>query len=143
MTTQDQTYAGELASTDAWRLLADQPAAVLLDVRTRAEWTYVGVPNLDALGKQAVFVEWQRYPDGSVDPDFVAAVKAEGVDPDAPVLVICRSGQRSRAAAIALTSNGFQRCINVSDGFEGPRGDDGHRGQVAGWKAADLPWSQG
>jgi rhodanese-related sulfurtransferase len=142
MSTQDQ-IAGELASADAWRVLAEEADAVLLDVRTRAEWTYVGVPQLDSLGKQAVFVEWQRYPDGSINPDFVEAVRAEGVDPDVPVLVICRSGQRSRAAAIALTGNGFKRCINVSDGFEGPRGEDGHRGRVAGWKAADLPWAQG
>jgi len=143
MTTDDRTYAGELASADAWRLLETEPNAVLLDVRTRAEWTYVGVPRLEALGRQAVFVEWQRYPDGSINPDFVEAVKAEGVDPEAPVLVICRSGQRSRAAAIALTAHGFKRCINVADGFEGPRGEDGHRGGVAGWKAADLPWAQG
>ena len=68
---------------------------------------------------------------------------ADGVRPDQTVLILCRSGQRSRAAAIALTARGYGRCYNVSEGFEGDKDGAGHRGTVGGWKIGGLPWTQG
>jgi rhodanese-related sulfurtransferase len=59
------------------------------------------------------------------------------------VLLLCRSGARSRAAAIALTAAGYGPCYNVSEGFEGDRDGAAHRGSVGGWKVAGLPWAQG
>ncbi|MQT13004.1 rhodanese-like domain-containing protein [Segnochrobactrum spirostomi] len=140
-------YAGDITAREAWDLLAGNPDAVLVDVRTRPEWTFVGAPFLQAVAKEPLFVEWQVYPDMSVRPDFVAAVEAllaqRGLGRSAPVLLLCRSGARSRSAAVALTASGFTSAFNIAGGFEGPQDGEGHRGTVDGWKAADLPWAQG
>lgn len=138
----DTDYAGEITSAEAYEVLKSDPHAVLVDVRTTPEWQFVGVPDLRQLGKAPVFLSWQEYPQMATRSDFAEALAAKGVDPKAKVLVICRSGQRSRAAAIALTAKGFAAAYNVSDGFEGPLDDGGHRGHKTGWKAAELPWIQ-
>jgi rhodanese-related sulfurtransferase len=115
-------------------------------VRTKAEWNYVGVPDLSSLGKQTLLIEWQEFPSMSLNSNFTAtlekALRDKQVTPDAPVLFLCRSGARSRAAAIALTQTGHTRCFNIADGFEGPLDDKRHRGAAGGWKAQGLPWSQ-
>ena len=135
-------YAGDVTAREAWNMLAEDPDAVLVDVRTHAEWTYVGVPDLRQLQREPVLVPWQIYPDMQVNPSFSDQLAAAGVSPDAPVLFLCRSGVRSRAAAIEMTGRGYGRAFNVSDGFEGGHDDAGHRGRVEGWKAASLPWIQ-
>ena len=89
-------YAGDLSASEAWDMLGREPGAVLVDVRTRAEWQFVGTPDLDRLGKKAALVSWQNYPGMERDAGFVDAVEAAGVPKDAPVLLICRSGGRSR-----------------------------------------------
>lgn len=134
-------YAGEVSSAEAFERLKAGNNSVLLDVRTRPEWQFVGVPDLRGIGKQTLFLSWQDYPDMAIRDDFVDAVRAEGIAPDQEIFVICRSGARSRSAAIALTAAGFI-AWNVSDGFEGPLDGGGHRGREVGWKAADLPWVQ-
>jgi rhodanese-related sulfurtransferase len=136
------SYAGDIASTEAWQLLSDDPQAVLVDVRTAEEWRFVGVPELTSIGKETVFVAWQTYPGMKENEDFVAEVRQQGVTPAATVLLLCRSGNRSRKAAVALTGLGFSRCYKVADGFEGPRDENGQRGRQSGWKAAGLPWAQ-
>jgi rhodanese-related sulfurtransferase len=119
----------------------------LIDVRTRAEWTFVGLPDLKQIGKQILTVEWQTSPDNRIDaafPERLAIVlDAAGAKKDAELFFVCRSGVRSRMAAEAMANAGYQRCRNVADGFEGPLDANRHRGQVAGWKAAGLPWVQG
>ncbi len=132
------TYAGDVDSREAFAALAANPAAVLVDVRTRPEWEFVGVPSLDG---QSRFVEWQRYPDGTRNEGFLEELTAGGIDPDRPVYFLCRSGARSRDAAIVATAAGYAAAYNVADGFEGPVGPDGRR-TVAGWKVAGLPWRQ-
>ena len=136
-------YAGEVSAAEAWQRLQADPEAQLLDVRTMAEWNFVGVADLSALGRQVHCIEWQAFPTGARNPAFVAEASQALSDKNAPVLVMCRSGARSRAAAIALTQAGFSQAINVSDGFEGDMDEDGHRGNRTGWKHADLPWRQG
>lgn len=136
-------YAGDVDAGQAWKILASDPKAVLVDVRTRAEWEYVGVPALDDLGKQTVFVEWQTYPSKTLNPEFQTELEAGGVDGDATVLFICRSGVRSASAAKAMTAAGYATCYNVSGGFEGPHDDGRHRGSKDGWKALGLAWTQG
>lgn len=133
-------YAGDVTPKQAWELLSSDSPALLVDVRTRAEWTWVGVPDLGSLGAQVVAVEWSRWPDGSVNSDFVTQVRAAGVDPGTTLLMLCRSGARSQHAASAATSAGLV-AYNVSEGFEGGLDAQGHRG-VGGWKAAGLPWRQ-
>ena len=137
------SYAGDLMPTEAWELLTSDPDAVLVDVRTRAEWTYVGVPDLQALGRRAVLDEWVTYPTGIQNPTFVGELRDAGLEPGdgRPIVFLCRSGQRSRAAALAATAAGLGPAYNVLEGFEGDLDREGHRGS-AGWRAAGLPWFQ-
>ena len=132
---------------DAWARLKEDAGSVLVDVRTRAEWAYVGLPDLSSIGKQPVLIEWQTFPDSRVDPGFAERLTKildeAGVDRQSELFFICRSGARSKAAAQAMTAAGFAACRNVADGFEGPLDTDRHRGRTAGWKAAGLPWAQG
>jgi rhodanese-related sulfurtransferase len=123
---------------EVWARLEKDPGSVLIDVRTRAEWTFVGLPDLDKIGKRVLTVEWQTSPDR-----LTAVLDAAGANKDSELFFICRSGARSRMAAEAIASVGYQRCRNVADGFEGPLDADRHRGQVAGWKASGLAWVQG
>lgn len=140
MTTQG--YAGDVNPKEAWQILEQEDGATLVDVRTDAEWAYVGLPDLSALGKALVLVPWQTFPDMAVNSRFVDHLAAQNIGHDQTLLLLCRSGVRSKAAAIALTAAGYRRCLNVSDGFEGPCDGARHRGGSAGWKASGLPWLQ-
>jgi rhodanese-related sulfurtransferase len=139
-------YAGDLDVAEVWERLRAEPASLLVDVRTRAEWSYVGLPDLRPLGTAAALVEWQSFPSMAVNPAFVDEVRGElarrGLPETAPVYFLCRSGVRSQSAAIAVTEAGLGPAYNVAGGFEGPVGPDGHRGTILGWKAAGLPWVQ-
>lgn len=134
------SYAGDLTPQQAWELLESTPDAVLVDVRTVPEWQYVGAPDLGALGKQTVFVEWNHL-DGSPNRQFLDELRQAGVGEDRPVLFLCRSGARSVGAANAATEAGFGPAYNILAGFEGPLDPSGHRGS-AGWRADGLPWRQ-
>lgn len=139
-------YLADVTAEEAWTALSGGEAAALIDVRTTAEWNYVGLPDLSTTGAPLYRVEWQSFPSGAVNPAFVETLKKEleaaQTPRDAPLYFICRSGARSASAAAAMTAAGYTRCYNVAGGFEGPRDASGHRGTVDGWKAADLPWSQ-
>lgn len=139
-------YAGDVDPALTWASLEADERAVLVDVRTQAEWSFVGLPVLSSLGKRPITIEWLTFPAMAPNHDFVAtlseALDAAGLGRDAPVYFLCRSGQRSRSAAEAMTEAGWSRCYNVSEGFEGGLDGAGHRGRVAGWKARGLPWSQ-
>lgn len=137
-----QGYAGDATPKQAWEILQQNPDAVLVDVRTQPEWVFVGVPDLSGIGKRAIFIPWQIYPSMQVNGEFVKQVQAAGAKPDAPVLFLCRSGARSKAAAIALSEAGFTRAYNIANGFEGPHDGTKHRGVKSGWKADNLPWIQ-
>jgi rhodanese-related sulfurtransferase len=139
----DGPYAGDITPTEAWEILNARPEAVLIDVRTPAEWTYVGLPDLSAVGKEPLLVPWVLFPNMTINPDFGAEVESAVADHDAPLLFLCRSGARSRAAAIAMTAHGYRSCYNVASGFEGDPDPQRHRGTVSGWKVEDLPWVQG
>lgn len=128
-------YAGALTPQEAFDLLRLAPGARLVDVRTRAEWDWVGrVPG-------AVEIEWNQYPGGVRNPHFLAELKRQ-VEPGVPVLFLCRSGARSDGAARLATEAGYGDCYNILEGFEGDRDEHGQRGKASGWKAADLPWVQ-
>ncbi len=139
-------YAGDMLATDAYALLAGDTMSVLIDVRTRPEWAYVGTPDIQTLGKTPLFMEWQNYPSMEVDGQFAARLeaqlKSDGVERGAALVFLCRSGARSRQAAIAMTAAGWGPCYNISDGFEGPLDGSRRRGGVSGWKAGGLPWAQ-
>lgn len=135
------SYAGDVTPQDAYAALAADEDAVLVDVRTTAEWSYVGLPDLSPIGKRVVCVEWQRFPDGAVNGDFVDQLQDAGLPDGAPLYFLCRSGVRSIAAAKAATEAGLGPAYNVLEGFEGPPDEHGHRA-VAGWKNSELPWRQ-
>ncbi len=133
---QEAPYAGALLPAEAQTLLQSTPEAVLLDVRTQAEIDWVGyVPG-------ALHVEWQRYPGGVANPDFLFQLQAL-VKPTQPVLFLCRSGGRSHAAAVMAAQAGYRQAYNVLEGFEGDRDGQAHRNVLGGWRAAGLPWKQG
>jgi rhodanese-related sulfurtransferase len=135
-------YAGDVAPQTAWKILGENEGAVLVDVRTRAEWSYVGLPDLSSTGKKPALLEWQVFPSMQPNPEFVAALSGAAADKDTPLLFLCRSGVRSAAAAKAMTAAGYSTCLNVVDGFEGPLDAQAKRGTAGGWKAAGLPWRQ-
>lgn len=125
-----------------WEALKSDPAAQLVDVRTDAEWNFVGIPDLAAAGKQVVLIPWQAYPSMQRNASFEENLRQAGFTPDQHIYFICRSGVRSLAAAEAAQAAGFSTVFNVKDGFEGPVDASGHRGGTAGWKADALPWRQ-
>ena len=132
----------DVAPQQAWQELADNPNAQLVDVRTDAEWTYVGLPELSAVGKRVLLIPWQAFPSGAANRQFTQQLGGSGLTEQHEIYFICRSGARSLAAAEAARAAGFGRVYNVADGFEGPPDAQGHRGTVAGWKASGLPWRQ-
>lgn len=139
-------YAGDVSAKDAWRVLSGSDPAVLVDVRSRAEWAFVGVPVLSSIGKNTLLIEWNDFTTGTTIPDFVgrlqAALADNDVAADAPLYFICRSGNRSRNAAIAATSAGHPNCFNIAHGFEGHLDAERHRNTPGSWKAEGLPWEQ-
>ena len=129
-------YQGELLPQEAWLLWQQAPGARLVDVRTRAEWDWVGrVPD-------AVEIEWNQYPGGTRNPYFVAELTRQ-VDREALVMFLCRSGVRSIGAASAAIEAGYTNCYNILEGFEGDKDAHGRRGHIGGWRKAGLPWYQG
>lgn len=137
------TYAGDISPRDSWEKLKSTPEARLVDVRTQAEWQFVGLPDLSSLETQPILVSWQVFPTMAKNDAFAQQLAAQGITPETPLLFLCRSGVRSKAAAELMTSLGYKECWNVSDGFEGPLDETRHRGGKAGWKADNLPWLQG
>jgi rhodanese-related sulfurtransferase len=131
------SYFGALTPLEAYALLAANPSAHLIDVRTRAEWDYVGrVPG-------STLIEWNTYPSGTRNPAFLDQLQGRMENRQVPVLFICRSGQRSDSAARVAAAAGYAMAFNVLEGFEGPKDGDGHRGTLGGWRKAGLPWVQG
>ncbi len=120
----------------SWNLLQHNAHAVLVDVRTKMEHTFVGHPP------GAIHIPWKEAPDWQLNQNFVAEVKKAAPDINAPVLLLCRSGQRSLDAAKALEQAGYQHLINIVDGFEGPLDENKHRGNLGGWRYQGLPWLQ-
>lgn len=139
--TQGQ-FAGDISPEEAWEILAANPKAQLVDVRTAAEWAFVGFPDLRPLGREVLFVSWQEFPSMQVNPRFFDDVWRLCPDREAPLLFLCRSGHRSRLAAIACAERGYQHCYNIDSGFEGVLDASHHRSRVNGWKVANLPWVQ-
>lgn len=131
-----------VAPKQTWDAVAGNPEAHLVDVRTDAEWVFVGVPDLNPVGKQTLLIPWQVYPTMQRNGAFVDHLRQAGLTPDHHIYFICRSGVRSMAAAEAAKAAGFPNVYNVADGFEGPPDHQGHRGVTAGWKADGLPWRQ-
>ena len=125
-----------LKPAEAVKFLHDNPSAVFIDCRSEMEYFFVGHP----VG--AHHVAWNDGPDWDINPHFVGQVKKVTQSTDRPVVLICRSGQRSVAAGVELEKAGFADVYNVLEGFEGPLDESHHRGTLGGWRNAGLPWEQ-
>ncbi len=133
-----------LTPKEAWEIIHSNPRAILVDVRSSMEFLFVGHP------KGAVHIPWIDEPDWVVNPDFVRSIRelmlggvidAEGSG-SAPIMLICRSGKRSREAGRLLLESGFGDVCNIEEGFEGELDDDHHRSTTGGWRFHGLPWEQ-
>ncbi len=130
-------YAGALLPAEAQALLENALGAKLVDVRTQPEWEYVGhVP-------ESVLIEWNTYPAGERNAQFLSELEAQVPKKDAPVMFLCRSGARSHQAAAAAARAGYSNALNILEGFEGDKDANGHRNSTGGWRFAGLPWVQG
>ncbi len=117
--------------------LMDDPTAVLVDCRSEMEFLFVGHPP------GAMMIPWNDGPDWEINPHFVGQVKkACGHATNRPVVIICRSGNRSVDAGAALEANGFTKVYNVLEGFEGDLDEQHQRGNINGWRKAGLSWEQ-
>ena len=132
-------YAGDVSPTEAWVMLSDDPDATLVDVRTDAEFSYVGSPDLSLLKRPVHRISWKIFPDMHRNPHFEEAVQEAVPSKETPILFLCRSGVRSVAAATTMAALGYTHCYNVTEGFEGDCSEVGHRGTVGGWKVRGLP----
>lgn len=129
-------YEGALTPNEAAEVLKLAPGSKLIDVRSRAELDLVGSMP------EAVHAEWMSYPGWHANPHFLNQLK-QSVDIEALMLFISRNGQRSHRAAEAAALAGYRNCYNVLEGFEGEINPaTGHRGELNGWKARGLPWTQ-
>lgn len=147
MNTDDEANVAEVLPHEAYEFLKE-PNTVLVDVRTKSEWSFVGFPDLDALDKRVIRVEWLAFPEMSVNPEFTGDLFSSFGDrfPE-KIFFICRSGVRSQDAAEYVTEvigeiGRKTRCINVAEGFEGDLDGNRHRGNINGWKKRKLPWRQ-
>ena len=126
-----------LTPKEAAQFLHDNPSALFVDCRSEMEFFFVGHPA------GVSHVSWNDGPDWEVNPHFAGEVKKlAGHSGDRPVVLICRSGNRSIDAGHALEAVGFTRVYNVLHGFEGELDDSHHRGSMNGWRFEGLPWEQ-
>ncbi|MEM8790003.1 MAG: rhodanese-like domain-containing protein [Pseudomonadota bacterium] len=139
----------EDAPAQCYAELAATERSLLIDVRTRAEWQFVGLPDLAGIDRELKLLEWIVFPQMTPNATFGEQIRevVEAAKPER-MFFICRSGQRSLAAAQAAAHVGEEmgislHCTNVTEGFEGDLDPEGHRGRLNGWKATGLPWRQG
>jgi rhodanese-related sulfurtransferase len=135
----------DLTPIEAHRFLQDNPQALWIDCRSEAEYFLVGHPIVERDGQdpwRPELVCWADELHAEVNPAFVEQVGRLGFAPAAPIVLTCRSGRRSVAAAAALEAAGYRRVYNVLDGFEGPLDARYRRGTVGGWRFCGLPWEQ-
>lgn len=140
----NENRLASLAPHQAWQLLQTNPRALLVDIRSSMEFLFVGHP----VG--AVHIAWIDEPDWEVNPHFVAEIrqlllggasKASG-DVPVPVILICRSGKRSKEAGELLIQQGIQNVYHIDEGFEGELNDKHQRSSLNGWRFHGLPWEQ-
>lgn len=131
-----QSMINNLSPIQAWEFMQQHSNAVLIDVRAKIEHSFIGHP----IG--AINIAWKELPDWLWNPEFVPRVLEAVPDNDTPVLLLCRSGQRSLEAANALHQAGYTQVINIDGGFEGPLNSDKHRSTLDGWRFHGLPWQQ-
>jgi len=127
---------GHLPPRQALQVLKAHPDALFLDCRSEMEYLFVGHP----VG--ALHVPWNDGADWSVNRGFIEQVQKLAAAKSRPIVLICRSGNRSQEAGEELERAGFLRVYNVEHGFEGELDELQHRNTRAGWRFEGLPWEQ-
>lgn len=133
-----QPYAGAVTPQEAYACLLAASTVKLVDVRTRAERDWVGRVAIPEV--QHAAIEWNLYPGGQPNPDFLPQLQ-QAAEKNDVLLFLCRSGVRSRHAAKLATEAGFTQCFDILEGFEGDKDAEGHRKTVTGWCKAGIPWT--
>jgi rhodanese-related sulfurtransferase len=121
---------------EAYALLEARPEAVLIDCRSEMEFLFVGHP------KDAIHIAWNELPDWEVDHEHFLGQARKAASMNRPVVLICRSGNRSAEAGAFLEQHGFPEVYNVKEGFEGTLDEHRQRGTKNGWRFEGLPWVQ-
>jgi rhodanese-related sulfurtransferase len=138
------TELNSLTPKQAYQMMHDDPRTILIDIRSSMEFLFVGHP----LG--AVHIPWINEPDWTINPHFVTDVRKlllGGVICDeevgcVPIILICRSGKRSKEAGNLLIAQGIKKVYHVDEGFEGDLDEQHHRSTLGGWRYHNLPWEQ-
>ena len=131
------TQLQRLTPPAAYAVLQANADAVLIDVRDPVEFAFVGHPT------GAINIPWKFAPGMRANEDFLAQVRQQIPDIATPILLLCRSGQRSLAAASRLGEACYTELANIEEGFEGPLDASQHRSTLGGWRFHGLPWVQG
>ncbi len=133
-----------ISAADAYELMQSEPSTAFIDVRSDMEFLFIGHPA------GAVSIPWIDEPDFVINPNFEREVRKlilggvikSSEHDSVPVVLICRSGNRSEEAGKLLIEQGFNHVYNVEHGFEGELDDDHHRSTMSGWRHDGLPWEQ-
>jgi rhodanese-related sulfurtransferase len=131
-----------ISSLDAWQICQQDPRSLLIDVRSSMEFLFVGHP------KGAIHIPWIDEPEWTINENFAVEIRKlalgglKDTEDDVPIILICRSGNRSAEAGKVLLESGIRNVYNIDDGFEGELDEKHHRSTVGGWRYHNLPWEQ-
>ena len=135
------SYKRNLLPKMAVERLQNNPQALFVDVRSKAEFKYVGFPE------NSILIPWIDDPDWEPNPEAFSDLVMQELDgrenlSDTEIILICRSGFRSNEALKCLENKGFTQVSHVASGFEGDLDENDHRGNLNGWRHDGMPWSQ-
>ena len=135
------SYKRNLLPKMAVERLQNNPQTLFVDVRSKAEFKYVGYPE------NSILIPWIDDPDWEPNPEAFSDAVMQELDgrenlSDIEIILICRSGFRSNEALKCLENKGFTQVSHVASGFEGDLDENDHRGNLNGWRHDGMPWSQ-
>ena len=135
------SYKRNLLPKMAVERLQNNPQALFVDVRSKAEFKYVGYPE------NSILIPWIDDPDWQPNPEAFSDSVMQELDGrenllNTEIILICRSGFRSNEALKCLENKGFTQVSHVASGFEGDLDENDHRGNLNGWRHDGMPWSQ-
>ena len=138
---EEMSYKRNLLPKMAVERLQDNPQALFVDVRSKAEYKYVGFPE------NSILIPWIDDPDWEPNPEVFSDLVMQELDGrenllNTEIILICRSGFRSNEALKCLENKGFTQVSHVASGFEGDLDENDHRGNLNGWRHDGMPWSQ-
>ena len=142
LTNKKDLSVKNITSIECFNKLSEISNSYLIDIRTKPEWEFTGVPDLSSLNKKTIFISWHMYPEMKINSLFENQINESNIEKNDKLFLICRSGTRSYHAAEFLVSRGYSHCFNISDGFEGKKNTSSQRSAIDGWKYHNLPWKQ-